>query len=292
MDLSIVIVNWNTKDLLKKCLESVLAETKGLDFEVFVVDNGSKDGSCKMVEKNFPQVKLIENKQNVGFARANNQAIKKSRGEYILLLNPDTVILGNTLKKMVDFLENHHEVGILGPKILNPDGSSQPSCRTFPTLASQVLILLKLHNFFPDLPTIKKYYMLNWNYNKTREVDQVMGSCFMIRKKLINKIGPLDENYWILFEEVDFCKRAKLANWKTYFMPNVCIIHHKARAFEQISPIKKQIRMSNSMLRYFRKFHTKIAYFTILSLYPASLFLASLVPLILKVRLTQKRKEL
>lgn len=292
MNLSIIIVNWNTKNLLEKCLESVYKETKDLDFEVFVVDNGSKDGSSEMVEKKFPQVNLIKNRFNVGFAKANNQAIRKSRGEYILLLNPDTIILGNTLKKMVDFLENHPQVGILGPKIINPDGSLQPSSRTFPTLMSQILILLKLHNFFPWLPPIKKYYMLNWDHSETREVDQVMGSCFMIRKKLIDKIGLLDENYWIWFEEVDFCKRAKIAGWEIWFLSDVSIIHHKARAFEQVSPIKKQIQLDRSMLRYFKKFHSKPAYFILLSLCPLSIFLASLVQLISKFKLIKKKKYL
>ena len=292
MDLSIIIVSWNTKDLLKKCLESVLAETKGLDFEVFVVDNGSQDGSAKMGEKNFSQVKLIENRSNLGFAQANNQAIEKSRGKYILLLNPDTVILGNTLRKMIDFLESHPEVGILGPKILNPDGSLQPSCRTFPTLASQALILLKLHNFLPGLPPIKKYYMLGWDHSETKEVDQVMGSCFMIKKKLIDEIGLLDESYWIWFEEVDFCKRARLAGWKTYFLPDVSIIHHKAKAFEQLSPIKKQIRLNRSMLRYFKKFHSTSSYFALLSLYPSSILLASLYQVVSKFRPIKKKKYL
>lgn len=292
MDLSIVVVNWNTKKLLARCLNSIYKETKDLDFEIFVVDNSSRDESVKMMEKNFPQAKLIENRQNIGFARANNRAIQKSRGKYILLLNPDTVILGNTLKKMVDFLESHPGIGILGPRILNPDGSLQSSCRTFPTLASQALILLKLHNFFPGLPPIKKYYMLNWDHSETKEVDQVMGSCFMIRKKLIDEIGPLDENYWIWFEEVDFCKRAKMASWKTCFLSNVSIIHHKAKAFEQVSPIKRQIWLDRSMFRYFRKFHTKPAYFTLLSLYPLSILLASLVQLVSRLRLIKKKKYL
>jgi GT2 family glycosyltransferase len=303
MILSVVIVNWNTKDLLRKCLKSVYFETPNLEFacpvgakqlygEIFVVDNASNDGSVEMIKKEFPEVRLIANKNNLGFAKACNQAIKKSGGKYVLLLNPDTKILGHAIEKSVKFMESRSDIGILGSQLLNPDGTIQPSCRTFPTLLSQVIILLKLHNLFPNISPIRKYYMLDFSHNEKREADQVMGAFFLIQKKVIDKIGLLDNKYWIWFEEVDFCKRAKLAGFKTYFWPEAQIIHEKAASFSQVLGVKKQFWLNNSMLRYFKKFHSLFSYFTILCLYPGSLLLAMLAQLILSIRPVKKKKYL
>lgn len=278
-DLSIIIVNWNTKNLLQKCLESIYKTTRKISYEIFVVDNASSDKSALMVEENFKKVKLIKNKENMGFAKANNQAIKQALGRYILLLNPDTLILNNALNKMVEFLETHPKIGILGPQLLNTNGSLQLSCRTFPTLSSQIIILLKLHHIFPNLSPVKKYFMSDWKHDKAKEVDQVMGACFMVRKKVCDQIGLFDEKYWIWFEEVDFCKRAKNKSWKIYFLPQVKILHHQGQSFKQLLSIKKQIKFNNSLLRYFKKHHSLASYLCILSLYPISLSLAALVEL-------------
>lgn len=298
MKLSIIIVNRNTKNLLKKCLKSIYSETKNIDFEVFVVDNASQDGSIEMVEKEFcksglyPDIHLIQNKKNLGFARANNQAIRKSRGEYILLLNPDTQILNQAIEKSISFLDTRLEIGILGCKLLNPDGSIQPSCRTYPTFLSQAIILLKLHNLFPKFLPIRKYYMLDFDHCQAREVDQVMGAFFLIRKKVIDEIGLLDEKYWIWFEEVDFCRRARKAGWKIYFWPKAQIIHQKAASFDQVCGLKKQFWLNRSMLRYFRKFESPFAFFFILCLYPISISLAGAVDLIRKIKPLKKKKYL
>lgn len=237
-----------------------------------------------------PKIHLILNKKNLGFAKANNQAIKKAKGDYILLLNPDTKILHNALQKTVNFMRQHQDIGILGCQLLNPDKTIQPSCRKFPTLWSQVIILLKLHNLFPNL--VKKYYMLDFDYKKNRQVDQVMGAYFLINKKVLKKIGLLDEKYWIWFEEVDFCKRAKLAGFKTFYYNKAQIIHIKAQAFNQVLGIKKQSYLNNSMLHYFKKFHSVFSVLIILFLYPLSLFLALIVDLIKKIIPVKKNKTL
>jgi GT2 family glycosyltransferase len=290
MDLSIIVVNWNTCNFLCQCLKSIYQETKNINFEIFVVDNASRDESAKTVRVEFPQVKLIANQENRGFATANNQAIKQASGEYILLLNPDTIILNNAIGKCLNFFKNRPKIGILGCKLLNSDKTWQPSCRTFPTLLSQVVILLKIHNFFPSL--IKKYLMLEMNPQKMQEVDQVMGAFFLIKNEVIKKIGLLDEKYWIWFEEVDFCKKAKSAGYKILYWPDASIIHYKAKSFTQALTIKKQWHLNASMLRYFWKFHSFFSFLIILLLWPVSMALALIVQFVQLVFPVEKKKYL
>lgn len=290
IDLSIIILSWNTRDLLRQCLKSIYQETKNIDFEIFVVDNASQDKSAEMVCREFSQVKLIKNKKNLGFARANNQAIKQSGGEYILLLNPDTIILDRAIEKCVNYLDQTNKIGILGCKLINSDRSWQPSCRRFPTLFSQVIILLKIHNLFPNL--IKKYLMLDMDQDKVQEVDQVMGAFFLTKKEVIEKIGALDEKYWIWFEEVDFCKRAKNIGFKVLYWPGASIVHYKAQSFNQVLGIKKQWHLNASMLRYFWKFHSIFSFMIILLLWPVSMLLALMVQLVQVVLPIKKKKYL
>lgn len=292
MKLSIVIVNWNTEKLLKWCLNYIYQRTKDLEFEIFVVDNNSDDESVKMVEDNYPEVKLIKNRKNFGFAKANNKAIKKAKGKYILLLNADTKILDEALNKMILHMDENDNCGVSGCRLLNPDNSLQPSCRTFPTLKSQVIILLKLHNLFPNLKTIREYYMLDWKHDRKRKVDQVMGACLMVRKKVFDKVGLLDEGYFIWFEEVDFCKRVKKAGYDICFMPEAEVIHEKAASFDQVTSVKKQRMMNNSMMRYFKKHEPWSSYLIIASLYPVSLGLALLVQIFKTFKPVKKNKSL
>jgi len=192
-DLTISIVNINNCSLLDKCLKSIFEKTHKANFEVFVVDNASRDGSQKMVKEKFPQVRLIENNKNLGFSAANNQVIKESKSKYLLLLNNDTVVLEDALDKMVEFMDKHEDAGALGCKLLNSDGTLQPSCRKFPNLLVYILILLKLHRLFPELKILKRYFMTDFNHQETREVDQVMGACLMMRREAIDDVGLLDE---------------------------------------------------------------------------------------------------
>lgn len=289
MDLSIIIVCWKVKNLLKKCLESIYHETKNIKFEVFVIDNDSQDGTDEMVKKNFPRIKLIVNYKNVGFARANNQAIQEAKGDFVLLLNPDTEIIENALEKMVSFMKKNQEVGIAGCQLLNPDGTIQPSARKLPDLLSHIIILLKLHNFLPHLKSIKNYYMLNWPHNQVKEVDQIMGAFFLIRYEVIRKIGLLDNNFFIWYEEVDYCQRVKKAGWKVIYTPEAHIIHKKGKSFEQQFPIKKQLIFNKSILYYFKKHKPLWNYIILLILYPISILLACLVQLF---NIKKQKKEL
>jgi len=241
-DLSICIVNWNVEDMLKACLGSIYANTKDISFEVIVVDNNSSDGSVQMIKADFPQVTLIENKVNAGFTKANNQAIKISRGWNIIFLNPDTEIIGNALNKMVSFLNSRRNYGALGCKLLNTDGSLQRSCRTFPTLEAMLYSALFLDSLFPKSRLFNKYFMTWWDFNEIMEVDQPMGSALMIKREILNKVGLFDENIFIWFDEVDLCYRIKEAGYKIFFTPEAQIKHHLSQSFKQWKSIPQILK--------------------------------------------------
>lgn len=215
MDFSVIIVNFNTKELLKNCLSSVFSQV-GLKFEVWVVDNGSEDGSVQMVEAEFPKVRLIRNKENLGFAKANNLALRKAEGNFLFLLNSDTILEDFALAKNLDFLKRNSQVGALGIKILNSDGSPQPSVGKFYSLINVFLMLfgggkLGLGRSSPS---------------KISEVDWVSGAAIILRKEVLEKVGFLDENFFMYMEEVEWCYRIKKAGFKIVFYPEVKIVHY------------------------------------------------------------------
>ncbi len=251
--LSIIIVSWQVKNLLKKCLESIYQNQVDIALEIFVVDNASNDGTAEMVKTNFPQVKLIANQKNLGFAAANNQALKSATGQYLLLLNPDTEILNGALKKMLDFLEASPKIGIAGCKHLNADRTLQPSVRRLPTFFPIFLMLIKITKVFKNLKTIKKYLATDFDYQLTQPTEQVAGSFFLIRKKILEQVGLLDENFFLWFEEVDYCKRAKDAGWQIWYNADASIIHHGGQSFSQQLTAKKQKMFFTSAWRYFKK---------------------------------------
>ncbi len=253
MDLSVIIVSWNTKKLLKKNLNALFQSTPGFDFEVFVVDNDSCDGSVEMVKNEFPQAKLIANNKNVGFAAANNMAIKQAKGEYILLLNPDMRIFPDTLNKMLSWMEEHPQAGIASCKLVDGNEEIIPHVRRFPRFWEQSAIALKLPHIFPGI--LNKYILKNFDYDNEAEVDSVRGSFFMIRKEVIEELGGLDERYFIWFEEVDYCKQAKKAGWKVMYTPVPRCLDYVGKSFVQVPKGKTQKYFQDSMLKYFRKWH-------------------------------------
>jgi GT2 family glycosyltransferase len=282
IDLSIVIVSWNVRDLLRQSLRSVFRETVRSSIEVFVVDNNSHDGSAAMVSVEFPQVRLIANTSNAGFAKANNQAIRQASGRYVLLLNPDTEILDNSLDRSVAWMDENKTAVVMGCRLLNPDRSLQASVRRFPTRGAMALTLLKLHRVFPKSSAIQKYMAADFDYNQVSEVDQVMGAFFMIRSAALNQIGLLDEGYYIWFEEVDYCARAKQKGWSVMYNPDATIIHHYGQSFRQVLGIRKQIILNNSLLRYFSKHGRILDRLTVYLLYLPSLFPSLVVSLIIQ----------
>jgi len=256
LDLSIIIVSWNVKGLLRRCLDSIFQHpTSNLQFEVIVVDNASSDGSAEMVKEDFPQVRLMANEENLGFTRANNQGIAASRGRYVLLLNPDTEVIGDALGAMVDYMDVHPDVGALGPMLLNPDGSVQSSRRRFPTLATALLESTVFQwELSRDNRVLRRYYVLDRPDDEVQEVDWVTGACILMRREAIEEVGPLDEGFFMYSEELDWCRRAKERGWKVIYLPTARVIHYGGKSSEQVVPFR-HIQFQRSKVRYFRKHH-------------------------------------
>jgi hypothetical protein len=225
-DISICVVNWNTVDLLRDCLESVFGRDCGVSLEVIVVDNGSTDGSVAMVRDEFPQAVLISNGENLGFARANNQAISRAQGRYVLLLNSDTVVLPGALDAMAEFLDRCSKAGVVGCKLLNPDGSLQRSCwRGFPSLQMAVVDAFYLWRLAPGLSWVRASEISEEELQSTLEVDHLLGACVMVRSEVIAQVGGMDEHLFLFVEETEWCYRIKKAGWGIYFLPMAQIIH-------------------------------------------------------------------
>lgn len=224
MDVSTIIVNTNEKEMILACLRSIYEKTEGIQFEIFVVDNASTDGSIEAIKKNFPEVHIIENNQNVGFTAACNQPTPYFKGRNILYLNPDTVLLNNAFKDMSDFLDHNSKVGAVGCKLLNIDGSLQPSCRNF--ISNRNLLL---QHIFPWRKCLSKFagkFILEyWNHDEIREVDWIIGACLMVKKHVLDEVGLKDEQFFMFHEETDWCYRSKKLGWKTVFLPTSSIIH-------------------------------------------------------------------
>lgn len=225
MKLSIIIVSYNTNEFLKKCLTSIYKRTKDILFEVIVVDNASIDGTQEMIQREFPQVKLILNIENLGFAAGNNIGIKQACGDNILLLNPDTEILNGTLRKTLSFMEANHKIGIAGCKLLFPDGSLQRSVRSFPTLWNMFCETTFLYLLFPTNKRSGIYGFSYMDYKRNVKVDWVSGAFLMLRKTMIDEIGMLDEQFFVYSEEVDLCYRAQKAGWEVWFCADAAVYH-------------------------------------------------------------------
>lgn len=254
VDLSIIIVSWNTKRLLHDCLKSVCAQANDVTFEALVVDNGSSDGSAEMVETEFPQVTLLRNRENVGFAKANNQAIEISKGRYVLLLNSDTAVLDGALQTMVNFMDQHPDAGAAGCKLVNEQGALEYSCRSFP----RPKVAFFLNPPWPSLPLANQwfedYLLLDWDHNSTKEVDWVTGACLLARRESIEDTGLLDETYFMFAEDVDWCYRMKLNNWKVFYVPLAKVIHIKGASYgNDANGRRMRMEAHASMIRFFDK---------------------------------------
>lgn len=247
-DFSIIIVNWNTRELLADCLESI-AETAGsLNVELIVVDNDSTDGSQAMLQQQFPHVRLILNTENVGFATANNQAVRESSGRYVILLNPDTKILPGALQAQLDFIEQHPEAGVIGPMVLNPDLTLQSSCNPMPTLWREFWRLMFLDRLWPQ----SVYQEETWDTTVAHRVEVIQGNCLVIRREALLKIGLLDEAFFMFTEEVDLCYRVLQQGWLIYWVPMGRIIHYGGQSTRQAFK-KMFLELYRSKVLFFRK---------------------------------------
>ena len=253
MDLSVVVVSFNGRDYLRRCLASLLEHTKGVSCEVIVVDNASWDGSAQIVEAEFPQVALIRLPGNIGFAAGCNRGIERAAGEFVLLLNPDTQLAEDAFSPMVAYCRQNPSVGILGPKLLNSDGSLQLSCRRFP---SHLTSLFNRRSFvtrlFPGNPFSRRYLMTDWAHDRIERVDWLSGACMMLRREMVERIGGMDESYFMYIEDVDLCYRAHQAGYEVVYFPQVAVTHHIGRSTETM-PNRSIVQWHRSMWRYYRK---------------------------------------
>jgi GT2 family glycosyltransferase len=246
--LSIVIVNWNTCDLLQACLQSIFDDLPDGSTEVWVVDNASTDGSDAMVAENFPQVRLIRSQQNLGFAAANNLAIRRSSGRYLLLLNPDTQVEPGTLETLLQFLETSFEFGAAGARLLNSDGSLQVSAYPRPTLFREFWRLFHLDKIKP----LANYPMSEWGVDDSRDVDVLMGACLLARRKILDEIGLFDEDFFMYSEEVDLCYRVQRAGWRLAWVPQARVIHHGGQSTQQVAR-EMFLQLYRGKIKFFRK---------------------------------------
>jgi len=256
MKLSIIIVSWNVKADLGDCIKSVQENSPACDYEVVVVDNASSDGSAEMVKKQFPQVLVIENGENLGFATANNRGMAKSSGEYVLLLNPDTAVHPGSLDALVKFMDDNVDVGVCGPRLLNTDGTTQPSARGFPTLRGVVHCFTIMRAIPVFRSQYRRWMMRDFAHDRQTDVDQVMGAALMTRRSIIEQVGGMDEDFFMYYEEVDLCYRIKQAGWRIVFLPNPVITHRGGQSVGQI-PVRRRIMTLRSILIFLRKHRGK-----------------------------------
>lgn len=255
-ELSIIIVSWNTRQLLAQCLTTVhenLATLPHLDVETYVVDNASADESTQMVQADFPWVRLIANQENVGFARANNQAIRQATAGYVLLLNPDTELKPGSLATLLEFMAQHPQAGAVGPYLLNPDGSLQISCYPAPTPWREFWRLFHLDALWPYF----SYRQERWSTKEPREVDVIKGACLMVRHDALKQVGLLDEGFFIYAEEVDLCRRLIVAGWHLYWLPESKVLHYGGQSTKQVAA-DMFLRLYETKVLYFRKHYGRL----------------------------------
>ncbi len=255
VDVSVVLVSYNTAEMTKKAIELVKASLCQLNIEIFVVDNASRDGSSAMVASEFPEVQLISNQTNVGFGRANNQVLPLYHGRYMLLLNTDAFVEQDTLQKTVDFMDSHPQTGILGVKLLGRDGVLQPSCRYFPTPWNLFLTKTGLNKLFRNIKLVDD---MAWSHDAVRDCDWVPGCYYLIRREVIDQVGLFDPRYFLYYEEVDHCFAAKRAGWQVTYFPDTPGVHiggESAKTDHAISSVSRQVSalQIESELLYFRK---------------------------------------
>jgi len=260
-DVSIIIVSWNAKEKLRCCLNSLVCREDEYTQDIIVVENGSMDGSMQMVEEEYPSVRLIKNRNNLGFSRANNIGIRSSKGRYLCLINSDVIVLDNCIKNLMSFMKEHPAAGMVGPRIINPDRTLQPSCRHFPTIWNNMCQSLGLNHLFPKSAFFSYWIMDYWNHESIRSVEALSGCFLMVRREAVEEVGLLDENFFIYGEDLDWCKRFHMAGWDIVFYPYADAIHFGS-ASSANAPIKFYLEMQKADLQYWRKHHGKIGKFS------------------------------
>jgi N-acetylglucosaminyl-diphospho-decaprenol L-rhamnosyltransferase len=256
MDLSVVTVSYNTRELLRECLASVFS-TLGprLRHEVIVVDNASSDGSVAMIRDSFPQVRVLANPENVGFAAGSNQGLEESSGRYVILLNPDTVASPGALERMVALMEEQGDVGIVGPKLIYPDGEFQHSAFAFPTLSMIFLDFFPLHHRLLNSRLNGRYPRALYEKGQPFPIDHPLGAALMVRRSVLDEVGSLDESFFMYCEEIDWCMRIKRAGWRILCCPRAEIVHYVAQSTSQFRD-EMYVELHRSRYRLYQKHYS------------------------------------
>ncbi|HLB25801.1 MAG TPA: glycosyltransferase family 2 protein [Nitrospirota bacterium] len=254
MQVSVITINNSNPELILGCLESVYTTAGGLDVEAVVVDNATTDGSIEAVRARFPQARIIVNDKKEGFSANNNKGLRAAKGEFLMLLNDDTVVHEGALEMMAGFLEAHPEAGAAGAMLINPDGTPQFTGRGTPGIGAAVMISLGLHRLFPDNPVTSKYYMKKGSYSEAEEVESVNGAAMMVRREALDKAGYLDEGFFLFCEDVDWSIRIREAGYKLFFLPGARITHFRGSSTGGRRAVKIYHK---SLMRFYRKHYAK-----------------------------------
>jgi len=257
VNLSCIVVNYHSSAPLKNCLESVYRTLQKISFEVIIVDNSQSDPGMASLKQSYPQIQVIQNATNVGFAKANNQAALSAQGETLLFLNPDTILADQAIEKMVAHLESNPGIGALGPKVLNTDGSLQYSCRRFPTLMTGFFNRYSLlSRWFPNNPYTVRYLMKDFSHDEKREVDWLSGCCLMVPRAVFEKVEGFDEHYFLFNEDIDLCRAIGKNGFKVMYFPLAEITHHVSTSNSKV-PVEIIIKRHRGMRHYYAKHHGK-----------------------------------
>jgi GT2 family glycosyltransferase len=248
-DLSIIVANYNTMNLLRNCLRSIDASTRGIEFETIVVDDCSKDGSPEMVRKEFPQVRLACNLENMRYARSNNAGLRMARGRYALLLNSDVEVQDGAFAELVGFMDEHPDVAAAGPKLINPDGSIQHCIRSFPGVWPMFFQSIGLHKIWPNNPITNRYYNTDFDYDREQPVQSIGTTSFIIRRSIWEQYGMLDERFSLYFVDLAYCFMLGRNSEKIYYVPQAVVMHYGGQTINQSS--EKEIRLLHDGLRDF-----------------------------------------
>ena len=256
-DISLVILSWNTLDLTRKCLAALRAcrEASDFDIETVVIDNASEDDSVSMITAEFPEVRLYRNTENLGYARGVNQGLRLATGRLITLLGSDTEVRPGTLDRMVAFLAEHPKAGAVAPRLVNPDGSLQRACMRFPDLKTALFYDTWLERKWPEHRVLRHYFMKDWNHESTRLVDQPPGTCLMVRREVVESVGPMDRQLWLFFNDVDWCRRIRSAGHEIWYLhDDTEVAHVKGASTSRYQAFATE--WHRNRLRYYRKhFH-------------------------------------
>jgi GT2 family glycosyltransferase len=280
-NLAFILVNWNTKELILDAVHSIIETVSEYSYKIIIVENGSCDGSAEMVKKFFPEIRLIRNKKNVGFARAVNQGLALAKARYIFLLNSDARLHGRAIKNLVEFMEKNRGVGIAGGQLIDIDGSRQNSIASFPSLATELLNKRLLRIIFPH-----RYPGKERDYPSPIDVDSLVGACLIARREAIQEVGNLDEGYFFFLEETDWCRRMKTHGWRVSFVPTACILHLQGASAGRVKT-EARIEYYRSRYRFFTIWYGK----STTAFLKIALMLRLVVEIVLNIFLLWERKH-